>query len=253
MKLRQIRHALNRSLAKRGLWKTVVFGSRRALGFSNRPKLRMIQHPFDREFGVRTSGVIFRREGDERHNYHGVTPSVFREACKKWCSLIPDSVEGIEEFSFIDLGCGMGRAVLMASELPFREVVGIEFDDKLTEIAQTNIAKWVTAGRARSPIAIHRQDVLDYKFPQPPLLVFLYNPFGESILEPTLFRLQQLQRNSSTPVDILYVHPKYSYLFDILSGFRLLWSERISFDDADRLADDFGSRSEVCSIYRLCS
>lgn len=252
MKLRQISHALNRSLSKRGLWKTVVFGSRRVLGLSNQPKLQMIQHPFDKEFGVRTSGVIFRAEGDERHDYHGVTPSVFREVCKKWSTLIPASIGSIEEYGFVDLGCGMGRAILLASELPFREVEGVEFDDQLVEIAHQNIAKWVTSGRARSSIAIQRQDVLDYEFSRLPLMIFLYNPFGETILGPLLSRLRQLQTDSSSPVDIVYVHPKYENLLEGSADFHLLWKDRIVFDEDDRLADDFGSRSELCAIYRLC-
>ena len=31
------------------------------------------------------------------------------------------------EFAFIDLGSGKGRALLMASELPFRQIIGVEF------------------------------------------------------------------------------------------------------------------------------
>lgn len=252
MKLRSVRHAFNRSLAKRGFVGTFVFASRRALGLTTRGNVRKVQHYFDQQYGVQTSGVIFRDEGDERHDYHGVTPSVFRAACRRWQQLVSASGNSFEEYTFVDLGCGMGRALLMASEFPFRQVIGVEFDGRLTEIAQTNIQKWITGGRALSPISVLQQDVLEYDFPQPPLLVFLYNPFGETILDPVLRRLQQLKKNFPGPIDILYVHPQCSYLFDDRKRFQLLWSEKIEFDEFDKATDDFGSSNEICSIYSFC-
>ena len=90
-----------------------------------------MRHPFDLEFGVRTSGLIAGRHlktghRHDRHNtaYYGVAPSVFKSLLACWRRSRP--VAPVSEFSFVDLGSGMGRAVLLASELPFREIVGVE-------------------------------------------------------------------------------------------------------------------------------
>ena len=42
----------------------------------------------------------------------------------------------------IDIGAGMGRAVLLAAEMPFRLVVGVELNPTLAQIARRNLAIW---------------------------------------------------------------------------------------------------------------
>ena len=85
----------------------------------------LTQHPFDLANGVRTSGLVAGRHlktghRNDRHAtaYFGVAPSVFRALIRKWRSSGPAAAIG--ETTFIDLGAGMGRAVLLASELGFK-------------------------------------------------------------------------------------------------------------------------------------
>lgn len=246
-------HAFRRSLVKRGLWKTIRFATRRVLGLRTRTVVRKVPHHFDLQYGVHTSGVIARDERDVRHDYHGVAPSVFREALREWQLHIPSYISGLEAYTFLDLGCGMGRALLLASQLPFQQVIGVEFDSQLTEIAQRNLEPWAHAGQARSPIQIQQEDVLNYIFPNPPLLVFLYNPFGPSILQPVLSRLLQLARETSSPVDLLYVHPQSDFLLKDSSKFQFLIGQQVPFDELDRSVDDFGANQESYALYRLCT
>src|SRR5205807_2276797 len=46
-------------------------------------------------------------------------------------------------FTFIDLGSGKGRVLLVAAQYPFRSVIGVEFSKTLHDIAQSNIHKFV--------------------------------------------------------------------------------------------------------------
>jgi SAM-dependent methyltransferase len=46
-----------------------------------------------------------------------------------------------DEFTFIDLGSGKGRALLLALRYPFRRIVGVEFALELHRIAQTNLVR----------------------------------------------------------------------------------------------------------------
>lgn len=234
------------------MWKTVLFASKRSLGMATVTRVRLLEHPFDSRFGVRTSDVIFpENENSERHGYHGVNPSIFRTGFLEWQKTIPTSLRGIQDYRFVDLGCGMGRALLLASEYPFRQVVGVELDPKLVDIARTNVERWMISGRAKAPIAVHQQDVLEYAFPVPPLLIFLYNPFGARIFSQMLERLRTLKADFPAPIDILYVHPECGYLLDDDSKYQLLWSERIAFDEDDKSTDAFYASSEICSVYRL--
>src|SRR5580692_7070745 len=93
----------------------------------------LVRHPFDLEFGVRTSGLVAGRHlaaghRNDRHNtaYYAVAPSVFQSMIVRWRRTKP--VANLDEFTFIDLGAGMGRAMLLAACYPFRAVIGVELN-----------------------------------------------------------------------------------------------------------------------------
>lgn len=44
-----------------------------------------------------------------------------------------------DKYSFVDLGSGKGRAILMATKFLFRRVMGVEFSRELHQIAQDNL------------------------------------------------------------------------------------------------------------------
>ena len=146
------------------------------------------RHPFDLEFGVRTSGLIAGRHlasghRHDRHNtaYYGVAPSVFRAMVVRWRQSKP--MAPIDEFTFVDLGAGMGRAVLLASEYPFRAAVGVELHPTLARIARKNATIWRAAGRALAPMRTVCGDAVEFKFPDGACVAFLFNPFRGPVLQ----------------------------------------------------------------------
>src|ERR1035437_6143878 len=145
------------------------------------------RHPFDEEFGVRTSGLVAGRhlKSGHRHDrhataYYGVAPSVCRALVKRWQRSRPAAA--MEEFSFLDVGAGMGRAVLLAAELPFRQVLGMELNPMLARIAQRNLTVWRASGRARAPMRVVCGDAVEFPLPAGPCLAFLFNPFGATVM-----------------------------------------------------------------------
>src|ERR1035438_8425108 len=142
------------------------------------------RHPFDEEFGVRTSGLVAGRhlKSGHRHDrhttaYYGVAPSVFRALVKRWQRSRP--AVAIEEFSFLDVGAGMGRAVLLAAELPFRQVLGVELNPTLARIARRTLTGWRASGRARAPMRVVCGDAVEFSLPEGQCLAFLFNPRSE--------------------------------------------------------------------------
>lgn len=249
-KARRFLYSFRRTIGVRNPWQAAVYATQRTSLALGRPmgraryalEPRHIPHPFDREFGVRTSGLI---EGDgARFAYYGVSPSIFRRVCDEWRA---GSEAALEAYTFIDLGCGMGRALLLASELPFRKVVGVEFKSGLAHGARQNAAAWIAAGRARCPIEVVGQDALDFAFPDGPLLIFLYNPFGEDLLRRVLDRLVSARAS----IDVLYLYPVFGFLLEQDRRFQRLWMKLLPLDARDAAADAFGSTSETCAAYRL--
>ena len=164
---------------------------------------------------------------------------------------IPPYAGGIESYTFIDLGAGLGRALLLASQLPFREVIGVELGESLVDVARRNIETWVAGNNAQCPISIVHQDALTYQFPPGPLLVFMDNPFGERITAQVLAHLVESAGHSGAPTDIIYVYPKHAALLANPAEFELLGKDRILFDQTDKEVDTFFRDGELCNWYRL--
>jgi SAM-dependent methyltransferase len=199
-------------------------------------------HPFDLEFGVRTSGLIAGRHLasghlHDRHNtaYYGVAPSVLKEILVRWRRSKPAAP--IDAYTFVDLGAGMGRAVLLASEYPFRQVVGVELHPALARIARKNVAVWRTLGRADAPLRLIRGDAVEFSFPAGPCVAFLFNPFGAPVLKKVLTALAKTFAERTGELDILYVNNEHETVLEKQSGFKRLFHGQVRRSRADAIAD----------------
>ncbi len=166
------------SLAQRGFGGTLRFALGR-LGATDDAKPKV--HPFDLRHGVETSGLIGGADLTTGHAhdvyntaYYGMSPSRFWGAMERWKALPPQAAS--ESYTFLDLGCGKGRAVLMASELPFREVVGVELNPELARVADENVHRWKAAGKSVSPVSIVCSDATEIALPEGPCLLYLLTP-----------------------------------------------------------------------------
>lgn len=225
-----------------------------------------MRHPFDLEFGVRTSGLIAGRHlksghRHDRHNtaYYGVAPSVFKSLMARWRRSRPAAP--LDEFTFVDVGAGMGRAVLLAAELSFCEVVGVELNATLARIARRNAAAWRAAGRARAPMQVVCGDAVEFKFPDGPCLAFLFNPFGAPVLRRLLRALKKSFAGRAGQLDLLYVNDEEERVLEAQTGFVRLFKGEVRRSRGDAIADHkilanqpegeyASSNAEDCSIWR---
>ena len=198
-------------------------------------------HPFDLLHGTRTGSLI---PGDQlstghRHDrhitaYHGVAPSLFRKLLQRWQSL---AANPLERTAFLDIGAGKGRAMLLAAEMPFRRIVGVELHPQLAATARDNIALWQQSHTA-PPIRLEEADALRLRAPAGPCLAFLFNPFDFVLMDRFLARLAQSFRERPGELDLLYVNDEQrGVLTDQHRQFRELWRGRIHLSHEDRNAD----------------
>jgi tRNA G46 methylase TrmB len=96
--------------------------------------------------------------------YWGVLPSRAREVLRRWRETLPP--QRLAEYTFIDVGCGKGRMLLIASELPFRKVVGIELNEDLESRAAKNAEAWRRMGKSRTSIEVLQQDATEMVRPE---------------------------------------------------------------------------------------
>jgi SAM-dependent methyltransferase len=239
------------SLAHRG-----VAGTVRSALMSLRRRLRrqgVAVHPFDVEHGTDTGGLIPGSElgVGHRHDlfiagYAGVPPSGFRAAILRWQSL--GTRYPIEEYTFLDLGCGKGRAVLLASEFGFREAVGVELNAGLAEIARANAAMWTAGGKARSPIRIACGDATEVKWPAGPCLVYLYNPFSEPVMRAVVEAMRERFGDRRDELEIVYQKPEQAASLE--TEFEMVWGGVCNLSEEDSISDPVADPRDETRVYR---
>jgi SAM-dependent methyltransferase len=112
------------------------------------------------------------------------------------------------EFTFIDIGSGKGRALLLASDYPFRRIVGIELFPALDRVAQENIRKYKSDAQRCSAIEAICGDASEFQFPRAePLVVYMFNPLPEAALKKMLRNLGNSLRSHSRPAYVVYHNP----------------------------------------------
>ena len=224
------------------------------------------RHPFDEEFGVRTSGLVAGRHLKSGHlhdrhatAYYGVAPSVLRALLRRWQKSRPGWA--LEEVSFIDVGAGMGRAMLLTAELPFRQVVGVELNPTLGRIGRKNLAVWRASGRARTPMKLVCGDAGEFPLPEGPCRAFLFNPFGAPVMRRLLAAWRKVLIGRAGELDLIYVNNEQECVLEQQSGFARLFLGQVRRSRADAIADhrilanqpdgEYASTNyEDCSIWR---
>ena len=228
-------------------------------------------HPFDQAHGVDTSGLVPAKHlktgspSDEHVTaYYGVAPSILRTLIGQWLETKPRGA--LAAYTFVDIGAGKGRALLVASEFAFGRVVGVELNPALVAIARRNVAGW-TADHGGDPtslplaaIDVLEQDALEFALPEGPVLLFLFHPFEAPVLAEMIRRLlAQMAGRARPALDILYVNAECREVLDANPAFVRLFLGPVAMSPADHAADleaiaqqkEYGSTGdEECAIYR---
>jgi SAM-dependent methyltransferase len=215
-------------------------------------------HPFDLQHGVDTSGLIGGRRlnsgsDHDRHitAYWGTAPSAFLHVLALWNDSLSAGSDSIRDYVFIDIGCGKGRAVMLASDHPFRRVVGVELHAALVSVAQKNLIKWKEFPHACDEIDVLNADALEFAFPDSPTLLYVFNPFDAHLTQLLLNRIQAVSVGRSVPIDIIYMTPEHAHLFALVPNLQLLAEGRIPLTNEEKTVDAFQTQSLGYCIYRL--
>jgi SAM-dependent methyltransferase len=142
-----------------------------------------------------------------RGQYQASEPQLFHE--------ILDSVpERLTGFTFIDMGSGKGRALLMASEYPFARVIGVEIIPELHAVAEKNIALFKSQTGDGPDIRSWCGDARNFEFPDGPSVVYFFNPFPEDVLRRVLQNLKASVQRQPRMFWVIYHNLVYADVFD---------------------------------------
>jgi SAM-dependent methyltransferase len=159
---------------------------------------------FDRQYGIETRLPVCRmrlRSNSDSSDYEAIHPALFDRA-----------LPYVPRHTFIDLGCGKGRALVLAHRAGFQDLIGVELSPRLARAASRNARKLGISPRIVSA------DAALFEFPDRPFVLFLFNPFGSPTMQSVLNQLNRTRH----PVHVIYINPIHQSLF---TGFRALYSD----------------------------
>jgi hypothetical protein len=152
--------------------------------------------------------------------FHSAYQPTDEEAFRAMMTALPID---FREYTFIDIGSGKGRVLLMASEYPFRKIVGVELIRQLHRIAQENVAAYQgetcsggghrTRSQTDIPIESVCMDAREFVFPKTPLVTYLFNPLPEAGLRQMLRNLENSYSQEPRPIWIVYHNPVLEHVF----------------------------------------
>jgi predicted RNA methylase len=189
-------------------------------------------HPFDHEFGVDTLGIVAadqitqdKRLAAQIVCYAGSQPSIVRAGL---AALGP-----VEEYTLLDFGCGKGRAALVASEFPFRQVIGVELSPVLASTARANAAIIASRFPLRPCITIVEANVLEFALPAGRLAIFAYHPFGAEILAGVVKRLEAALAAETPHIFFVYDNPVHADVLDASPALQRFYAGVVSYDKSE--------------------
>jgi SAM-dependent methyltransferase len=178
---------------------------------------------FDHDYGVTTHAVLFLTDldpdavgdaGSHATHYEAVPVADFRSLL----AVVPKDL--IANATFVDVGAGMGRAVILAAQRRFKQVLGIEVSPGLYEVAKENLAIARERGLRCNDVRLVRDDARIARYPPGDLVVFLFNPFDADALRTTLASIANRRDRGDTW--LLYHTPVERAVLDSMPEWELV-------------------------------
>jgi SAM-dependent methyltransferase len=184
---------------------------------------------FDRLYGVETNqGVshsVFAGMSDEIREHAGdygpTHPALFQR-------IVQTSGVDPSRYTFVDLGCGKGRILIVAAKYPFKAIVGVEADGSLCKTAKQNLKRWGQRRSDRRVKVVHR-DARTFDWPEGNLFIFMYSPFRGPVFKRVAERLAGAAGESGRAMVIAYSADREGDTLEQTGRFTRLRMRRLQF------------------------
>jgi Histone methylation protein DOT1 len=162
---------------------------------------------FDMRFGVNTSmsslpeNLRIRSSSSKLGIPYVPTPeNIFRQ-------MLQYVQRDLRDHVFVDMGAGKGLVLLLATEYPFKKIVGVEYSEALTEIARDNIRAYCNQLGEGPDIECFCADASRFALPPEPMVLYFYNPFQGKVMDQVIKNLEHSLRGNPRDVWVLYLTP----------------------------------------------
>ena len=175
---------------------------------------KVMEQRFDRMMGVETASLVPEANLDldpirksQSSCYEPTSAPQFRQ-------VMNDLKIAFSQFAFVDFGAGKGKALLLAYELGFKKIVGVELSKSLHKIAVDNIKKLPQLNAlSDKPVSLN-QDAASFNIPDEPAVLYFFNPFNDAVMNAVISGIELSLAANFRQIFVVYNAPKHRYLFD---------------------------------------
>ena len=206
--------ALRVEVRAHGLRAGVPYLTQRVRGYTAYRWHLVNEWRMDRAFGIETRRVIDLDALDlssARHRESVLYQATPYPAIRKAIDALPIGAK--DAYTFVDVGCGKGRALVVAAAAGFGRVVGVELDPELAATARDNLARATRRGAIASATEVVATDASGLVPPDGPLVIYLHNPFGVETLRDVVSALDSSWADDPRHILVVYYNPVHDDLF----------------------------------------
>lgn len=193
-------------------------------GSVNTFKLLSYEGKYEKQLGINTHSIVNLNKltlagenSEQNHHYQGASYYILFSIFEK----LPIETKNLP---LIDYGCGKGRALFMAEQCGFTNLIGVDIAKELINDANANKAVYVRKN-SQSKIDFLFEDATKYLIPDNAQVFYFFNPFGEEVLQKVIDNIKESVKQHPRKVYCIYLNPKYKAVFEE-NGFKVFYIEK---------------------------
>jgi hypothetical protein len=203
------------SLRKRGAWRTI--------------RISIFEIYYEYKFGVDTSFIIPSQRLDGAKDALSHATDYFPSSYLLLSEAFSRVGQACHDAILVDYGSGMGRALMFASTLPLKRIIGVEVSQSLCAEATTNLDRLYSKSRRTEPQwSIVNQDARLFEIPPDANLFYFFNPFDAIVMGRVVDGIVDSARKTPRKCTVIYANPLHQS--ELASrGFRKIYAQNQDF------------------------
>ncbi|MBI3517950.1 MAG: class I SAM-dependent methyltransferase [Bacteroidetes bacterium] len=179
---------------------------------------------YEKQLGIKTHSIVnldsltlAGEDSDQNHHYQGASYYILYSVFNH----IPAEAK---QKPLIDFGCGKGRALFVAEQCGFTELIGVEIAKELLDDAKANKLVY-RPKNSKSSITFLFNDATLFQIPHHAAVFYFFNPFGADILQKVVHNIKESVKEHPRKIYCIYLNPKYKAVFE-KNGFKVFLIEK---------------------------
>ena len=127
----------------------------------------------------------------------------------------------------IDYGCGKGRVDFFLSYQTRCKTIGIEYDDRMFDVAMENRAGAVSSGRTM----FYMENAEEYEVPAEADRFYFFNPFSVTVLRKVMGRIRESYYEQPREMLLFFYYPSDEYVSYLMTVDDLMFVDEIDCPD----------------------